>query len=36
MEAMAGRFAFWRRQQTRLARELRETGQSLSSMIVRL
>jgi len=36
MEAMAGRFGFWRRQQRRLARELRETGQSLSSMIVRL
>ncbi|HSG01336.1 MAG TPA: hypothetical protein VLA20_09405, partial [Vicinamibacterales bacterium] len=36
MEAMAGRFGFWRRQQRRLARELRESGQSLSSMIVRL
>lgn len=36
METMAGRFAFWRRQQARLARDLRETGQSLSSMIVRL
>jgi hypothetical protein len=36
MEAMAERFGFWRRQQTRLARELRETGQTLSSMIVRL
>jgi len=36
MEVMAGRFGFWRRQQRRLARELRETGQSLSSMIVRL
>ena len=36
MEAMAGRFAFWRRQQSRLARDLRESGRSLSSMIVRL
>jgi hypothetical protein len=36
MEAMAGHFGFWRRQQARLARELRETGQGLSSMIVRL
>ena len=36
MEAMAGRFAFWRVQQSRLARDLRESGRSLSSMIVRL
>ena len=36
MEIMAGRFGFWRRQQARLARDLRETGHSLSSMIVRL
>ena len=36
METMAGRFAFWRRQQARLARELRESGHALSSMIVRL
>jgi hypothetical protein len=36
METMAGRFGFWRQQQTRLARDLRETGQTLSSMIVRL
>ncbi len=36
MDAMAERFGFWRRQQARLARELRETGHSLSSMIVRL
>ncbi len=36
MESMAGRFGYWRRQQSRLARELRESAESLSSMIVRL
>ena len=36
MGRMAERFGFWRQQQARLARDLRETGQSLSSMIVRL
>jgi hypothetical protein len=36
MEVMAGRFEFWRRQHARLARDLRESGQTLSSMIVRL
>ena len=36
METMAARFGYWRRQQIRLARDLRESGSDLNSMIVRL